>query len=67
MAYLNHPIAGDPLYGVKKPELGLTSQCLHARELTFRHPRTGEEVTVSCPLPEEFCRALQLLQKEQER
>ena len=61
MAYINHPIAGDPLYGVRRPELGLTSQCLHARALTFRHPRTGEEITVTCPLPEEFERALEKL------
>ena len=64
MAYINHPIAGDPLYGPGKPELGLTSQCLHAKELTFLHPRTGEEITVSCPLPEEFQRALQKLRQE---
>lgn len=64
MAYIRHPIAGDPLYGVKKPELGLTSQCLHARELTFLHPRTGESMTVSCPLPEEFVRALRRLQTQ---
>lgn len=62
MAYLNHPIAGDPLYGVKKPELGLSSQCLHARALTFLHPRTGERMTLTCPLPEEFTHALALLQ-----
>ena len=61
MAYINHPIAGDPLYGVRRPELGLTSQCLHARALTFRHPRTGEEITVTCPLPEEFEKALEKL------
>ena len=61
MAYINHPIAGDPLYGIKKPELGLTSQCLHARELTFVHPRTGETCTVSCPLPDEFQAALDRL------
>ncbi len=61
MAYLNHPIAGDPVYGVKKAELGLSSQCLHARELTFLHPRTGEKMTLSCPLPEEFTAALQRL------
>ena len=63
MAYIRHPIAGDPVYGVGKPELGLTSQCLHARELTFLHPRTGEAVTVCCPLPEEFEHALKLLRK----
>ena len=54
MAWQNHPILGDMVYGHKKPELGLNSQCLHARELTFHHPRTGEHVTVSCPLPEYF-------------
>lgn len=62
MAYLNHPIAGDPLYGAKKPELGLSSQCLHACALTFLHPRTGERMTLTCPLPEEFTHALALLQ-----
>ena len=54
LAWRNHPILGDMVYGHKKPELGLDSQCLHARELTFRHPRTGEQVTVSCPLPDYF-------------
>ena len=54
LAWRNHPILGDMVYGRKKPELGLDSQCLHARELTFRHPRTGEQVTVKCPLPEYF-------------
>lgn len=65
MAYIRHPIAGDPVYGVGKPELGLTSQCLHASALTFVHPRSGEPVTVQCGLPEEFRRALRLLQKTQ--
>ena len=64
MAYINHPIAGDPVYGVKKPELGLTSQCLHARELTFTHPRTGEEMTFTTPLPEEFRKALARLRPQ---
>ena len=64
MAYLGHPIAGDPLYGAKKAELGLTSQCLHARELTFIHPRSGEEMTLTCPLPEEFRHALDILSRQ---
>ena len=61
MAWRNHPILGDMVYGHKKPELGLVSQCLHAKELTFRHPRTGEHVTVSCPLPEYFEEVLRKL------
>ena len=62
MASLGHPILGDTVYGHKKPELGQTTQCLHAKELTFLHPRTDEPVTVTCPLPEEFERVLQVLE-----
>ena len=51
MAYRNHPIVGDLVYGRKKPELGQDTQCLHARAITFRHPRSGETVTLTCPLP----------------
>ena len=61
MAYCGHPILGDMVYGHKKPELGQSSQCLHAKELTFLHPRSGERVTVSCPLPEYFDALLQKL------
>ena len=61
MAYKNHPILGDTVYGRAKPELGQTSQCLHAGSLTFRHPRTGEPVTVTCPLPDYFEEVLEKL------
>ena len=63
MAALGHPVAGDPLYGGKCP-LPLTSQCLHAREICFRHPVTGEEMTFSCPLPPEFESVLKKLRSE---
>lgn len=52
MAYIGHPLAGDPLYG--GGSRGLHGQCLHARALTFVHPRSGELMTCTCPLPEEF-------------
>ena len=54
MAHIGHPLLGDLVYGRKKPELGLEGQCLHARELTFVHPRTLECVTVSTELPDWF-------------
>ena len=60
MASLGHPVAGDPLYGGRCP-LPLSSQCLHAREICFRHPVTGEEMTFSCPLPREFSAVLEKL------
>ena len=61
MAAIGHPILGDVVYGHKKPELGQSSQCLHARELTFMHPATGQPVTVQCPLPAGFERVLTVL------
>ena len=63
MAWRSHPILGDTVYGHKKPELGQSSQCLHARALTFRHPRTGEPVAVTCPLPDYFQDVLQKLER----
>ncbi len=51
MAWKNHPILGDTVYGSPKPELGQDSQCLHAIELRFIHPRTGQPVTVRCDRP----------------
>ena len=63
LSWRNRPILGDTVYGSKKPELGQSSQCLHAKELTFRHPRSGESVTVSCPLPDYFEDVLKKLRK----
>ena len=54
MAHIGHPLLGDLVYGHKRPEKGLSGQCLHARALRFVHPRTGELVTFTCPLPEYF-------------
>jgi 23S rRNA pseudouridine1911/1915/1917 synthase len=65
MAHIHHPILGDTVYGSPKPELGQDSQCLHARALTFRHPRTGEQITVTCPRPAYFEAVLEKLRKQQ--
>ena len=61
MAYIGHPVAGDPLYGGGGTELGLTSQCLHARSIRFIHPTTGQAMSFDSSLPEEFTRALSIL------
>lgn len=60
LAWQNHPILGDEVYG-RGRQLGLSSQCLHARRLRFVHPRSGETVTVECPLPEYFTEILRKL------
>ena len=54
MAHIGHPLLGDLVYGHKRPEKGLSGQCLHARALRFIHPRTGALVTFTCPLPDYF-------------
>ena len=61
MAHIGHPLLGDMVYGRKKPELGLEGQCLHARTLTFVHPRTCERVTVTTELPDWFAAVLNKL------
>ena len=55
--YIGHPVCGDPIYGspkgAKVPRL-----MLHAYSLTFTHPRTGERMTFTAELPEEFLRGM---------
>ena len=63
LAHLGHPILGDTVYGAKKSVPGLTGQCLHAVGLRFVHPRTGETVELSCPLPEEFTSMLKKIDR----
>lgn len=51
-AYIKHPVVGDPLYGSGKKHFNLDSQALHARLLGFIHPRTGNYLEFTSPLPE---------------
>lgn len=60
-AHIGHPVLGDPLYGGLREGFGLDSQCLHAREISFTHPRTGERMTFTVPLPDYFERVLEKL------
>ncbi len=63
MAHIGHPILGDTVYGHKKPELGQSSQVLHAGALCFQHPRDRRPVMVFAPLPEYFQAVLDKLEK----
>jgi len=63
MASIGHPLLGDLVYGAKKPYPGLAGQCLHARKLTFTHPRSKETLTVECPLPDWFTQVLTKLNR----
>ena len=54
-----YPLVGDPLYGKNRPNpFVLGRQFLHAYYLGFRHPKSGVEVTVTGPLPEDLKRVL---------
>ena len=66
MAYIGHPILGDTVYGHKYKELGQDSQCLHAGQLCFRHPRDGRPVLVFAPLPDYFLEVLNKLRKRKD-
>ncbi len=63
MASTGHPLLGDVVYGAKKPYPGLAGQCLHARRLSFVHPRSAQRITVECPLPDWFARLLTKLDR----
>ena len=63
MAHIGHPILGDTVYGRKKPELGQDSQCLHAGQLCFRHPKDGHPVMVFAQLPAYFREVIEKLEK----
>lgn len=56
MAYIHHPLLGDPVYGPKKTVHGVKTQMLHAGTLGFVHPITGEYLEFHRDPPEEFRR-----------
>ena len=64
MAFLGHPVAGDPVYGPKKVIKSLNGQCLHAGLIGFSHPRTGEYLEFTSPVPDVFQSFLDELRKK---
>lgn len=64
MKYLNHPILGDEVYGPKKNTFGIHGQVLHACEIGFTHPVTGEYHEFCAELPDNFNSILSRLRGE---
>lgn len=74
MAYIKHPVVGDPLYGraanakarnrdlALKSELGLERQFLHSYRLSFEHPVTHEQLSLRDTLPEDLQGVLDALE-----
>jgi 23S rRNA pseudouridine1911/1915/1917 synthase len=55
LAYIHHPVLGDPVYG--RPSPLIARPALHAAEIEFRHPRTGQAISLESPLPPDFVAA----------
>ena len=67
LASIGHPLLGDPLYGggntrfEARHKTWLQGQALHAGELTFAHPKNGEKVNFSCPMPDAMQKAVKYI------
>jgi 23S rRNA pseudouridine1911/1915/1917 synthase len=61
LSAIGHPILGDRSYGGSRGTLPAPRQMLHASELTFVHPRSGEKTTVSSTPPADFSEVLRRL------
>lgn len=64
MAYIGHPVVGDPKYGAKKCPFSIEGQALHSKTLMFTHPRTGERMEFEAPLPEDMQMILDQLRRK---
>ncbi len=62
--HLGFPIVGDEIYGRIDKRFGIKGQLLHAKEISFIHPRTSERMSFSTPLPSDFERVLSLLRQK---
>jgi 23S rRNA pseudouridine1911/1915/1917 synthase len=60
-AGIGHPLAGDSIYGARRPTPGLSRQFLHAARLRIRLPATGAEREFSSPLPADLASVLEML------
>ncbi len=79
LAWLKHPLLGDPVYGgrfhapkgaseaLRAALAGFRRQALHARRLRFTHPASGEEMSFEAPLPDDLNRMIELLRADAEQ
>ncbi|QGG47959.1 RluA family pseudouridine synthase [Heliorestis convoluta] len=64
LAYMGHPVAGDPKYGPRKSAFNLKGQALHAWRLQFQHPRSQEMMTFEAEAPEVLLKLLGKLRQK---
>jgi len=54
MQYIGRPVAGDPVYGGVRDELGLAAQALHSAKVEFTHPATGRHMVFEADMPDDM-------------
>jgi len=62
LSHIGYPIIGDYTYSNGKNEFGVEGQCLHAKQLEFKHPITGQEMKLEAELPGYFNEILRKLE-----
>jgi 23S rRNA pseudouridine1911/1915/1917 synthase len=67
LAELGHPVCGEKVYGSRADTSGAPRLALHAAELGFRHPATGEEMRWTMPLPADLESFLSRLRQKRPR
>ena len=60
MAYIGHPLIGDPKYCNSKNKFNIEGQALHSLNLKIIHPRTKEEMTFTAPIPERYGKLIKI-------
>lgn len=63
LSSIGHPLVGDPVYGQRRPTLQVDRPFLHAYELAFDHPGTGERVTFRSELAADLAARLASLHR----
>lgn len=65
MKYINHPVVGDPVYSRRKNPFAIKGQALHSYKLGLHHPRTGEYMEFTAPVPEDMASILEILKSRE--
>lgn len=63
MAYIGHPVVGDPVYGRRSSAFQISGQALHSAHLEFDHPRTGDRLAFNADMPSDMQEILSRLRK----
>ncbi len=66
LASIGHPVLADPVYTASRrsPLVPMARQALHAERLKFMHPRTGRELRLHAPWPDDLSAAVDELRSK---